>query len=141
MTRSGTATFLFLAAGLLFVLLVGTAPVSAATRLPLRRVAQVRLPGGATRFDYQSVDAAGRRLYIAHLGDSAVLVVDLDTLHTVASGTVTVIATSPKEHVLGRAHLADSAHSVAVDPSSHRVYFPLENEHGHPVLRVMEPTR
>jgi len=53
--------------------------------LPLRRVADVRLPGGPTRFDYQSVDAAAHLLYIAHLGDSTVLVVDLEKLRTVAT--------------------------------------------------------
>jgi hypothetical protein len=32
-----------------------------------------------------------------------------------------------------------NAHTVAVDPVSHRVYFPLANVGGHPVLRVMNP--
>ena len=31
------------------------------------------------------------------------------------------------------------AHTVAVDPSTHLVYFPLENLQGHPVLRIMQP--
>jgi DNA-binding beta-propeller fold protein YncE len=39
---------------------------------------------------------------------------------------------------LGESYLAFEAHSVAVDPE-HRVYFPLQNLHGHPVLRVMVP--
>jgi hypothetical protein len=30
------------------------------------------------------------------------------------------------------------AHTVAVDPNSHLVYFPLENVDGHPLLRIME---
>jgi DNA-binding beta-propeller fold protein YncE len=46
--------------------------------LPLAFVADIPLPGGATRFDYQWLDAAKRRLYIAHLGDSSLLVFDLD---------------------------------------------------------------
>jgi len=54
-------------------------------RLPLDRVDDVRLPGRTTRFDYQSIDAVNRRLYIAHLGDSAVIVVDLDTLQAAAT--------------------------------------------------------
>ncbi|GAP56076.1 conserved hypothetical protein [Arthrobacter sp. Hiyo6] len=37
--------------------------------------------------------------------------------------------------------LADNAHTVAVDQGTHRVYFPLENIDGHPVLRIMEPVR
>jgi hypothetical protein len=32
-------------------------------------------------------------------------------------------------------------HSVAVDQQTHRVYFPLQNMKGRPVLRVMEPVR
>jgi hypothetical protein len=31
------------------------------------------------------------------------------------------------------------AHSVAVDPSTHLVYFPLENIGGKPILRIMRP--
>ena len=30
------------------------------------------------------------------------------------------------------------AHTVSVDPSTHLVYFPLQNIHGHPLLRIME---
>src|SRR3989440_741456 len=53
--------------------------------LPLERVRDVRLPGRSSRFDYQTSDAAGRRLYVAHLGDSAVDVIDLDSLTVVAT--------------------------------------------------------
>jgi DNA-binding beta-propeller fold protein YncE len=53
--------------------------------LPLERVSDVRLPGRSSRFDYQSVDASGRRLYIAHLGDSTLDVIDLDALTVVAT--------------------------------------------------------
>ena len=35
---------------------------------------------------------------------------------------------------------APHAHSVAVDPRTHRVYVPLENVAGRPVLRVLEPS-
>ena len=42
--------------------------------------------------------------------------------------------------LLGRELLAPEAHSVAVDPATHLVYFPLQNIHGHGVLRVMAPT-
>ena len=37
------------------------------------------LPGSTGRFDYQSLDPANRTLWIAHLGDSSVLAVDLAT--------------------------------------------------------------
>jgi hypothetical protein len=33
------------------------------------------------------------------------------------------------------------AHTVAVDPATHRVYLPLENVNGRPVLRILAPTR
>jgi chromate transporter len=41
---------------------------------------------------------------------------------------------------LGRVHVGDRAHSVAVDPATHRVYFPLQaGPRGRPVLRIMRP--
>src|SRR5213083_3048585 len=35
---------------------------------------------------------------------------------------------------------APKAHSVAVDPATHRVYLPLANVSGHPILRVLVPS-
>ena len=35
---------------------------------------------------------------------------------------------------------APKAHSVAVDPATHRVYLPLADVSGHPVLRVLAPS-
>jgi hypothetical protein len=40
---------------------------------------------------------------------------------------------------IGQSHLAGGAHSVAVDQATHRVFFPLQDVGGHPVLRVMQP--
>ena len=45
--------------------------------LPLMLVADVALPGGATRFDYEEIDAAQGRLVVAHMNDNAVLILDL----------------------------------------------------------------
>jgi DNA-binding beta-propeller fold protein YncE len=43
--------------------------------------------------------------------------------------------------VRGSAHLADGAHSVALDPRSHHIYIPIPKDHnGSPVLREYEPT-
>jgi len=43
--------------------------------------------------------------------------------------------------VRGSAHLADGAHSVALDPTSHHTYIPIPKDHnGSPVLREYEPT-
>jgi DNA-binding beta-propeller fold protein YncE len=46
--------------------------------LPLAEVADVDLPGGATRFDYQDIDQAKGNLVIAHMNDDAVIVFDLE---------------------------------------------------------------
>lgn len=43
----------------------------------LTLVADVPLPGGATRFDYQEIDATNGQLVIAHMNDNAVVVVAL----------------------------------------------------------------
>ena len=47
------------------------------TRLPLKLVADVDLPGKANRFDYQDIDAARGHLVIAHMNDASVVVVSL----------------------------------------------------------------
>ena len=39
---------------------------------------------------------------------------------------------------LGRGFVGPNAHSVAVDPATHRVYFPLADVGWRPVLRVMD---
>ena len=52
-----------------------TAP--AGPRLPLVLVADVPLPGGATRFDYQEIDPAQGHVVIAHMNDGAVVVANL----------------------------------------------------------------
>jgi DNA-binding beta-propeller fold protein YncE len=57
------------------------------------------------------------------------------------SGTVTVFDTADATaRKIAQGHLADHAHTVAVDQASHRVYFPLEDVHGRPILRVTVPT-
>lgn len=55
----------------------GDAGASAAGKVPLVLVADVDLPGGATRFDYQDVDTSLGHLVIAHMNDGSVLVNDL----------------------------------------------------------------
>jgi DNA-binding beta-propeller fold protein YncE len=47
--------------------------------LPLLLVADVDLPGSATRFDYQEVDAAKGQLVVTHMNANAVLILDLAT--------------------------------------------------------------
>lgn len=74
--------------------------------------------------DVLAFDPGLRRLYVAS-----------------ESGVVAAFELTGKHlQLLGRKWLAAEAHSVAVDPSTHLVYFPLQNIHGHGVLRVMAPT-
>jgi DNA-binding beta-propeller fold protein YncE len=76
------------------------------------------------RPDVLDLDAGLRRLYVA-----------------AESGVVSVFAEAGTTlQKVGQAKLADNAHSVAVDPRTHFVYFPLENVNGKPVLRIMRPS-
>jgi hypothetical protein len=72
--------------------------------------------------DVLAWDAAWRRLYVA--SESGVL--------------STFIADGAILHAVGELK-APHAHTVAVDPRTHRVYLPLENIDGHPVLRILTP--
>src|SRR5262249_54264416 len=49
----------------------------------LRSIADVPLPGGTTRFDYQSLDDASGRLYLAHMGAGQIIVFDTRSRHVV----------------------------------------------------------
>jgi DNA-binding beta-propeller fold protein YncE len=56
------------------------------------------------------------------------------------SGTISVFGeTADGLHKLGQDFLATEAHTVAVDPDTHLVYFPLEGPNGKPHLLVMKP--
>jgi DNA-binding beta-propeller fold protein YncE len=87
----------------LAVLVAGSPPTGAS--LPLNPVADVPLPGHASRFDYQAVDSTGRRLYIAHLGDSSLVAFDLDG-----------------QRVLREIPGLPSVHGVAVAPDRHLIF-------------------
>lgn len=73
--------------------------------------------------DVLSLDAGRHRLYVA--SESGVV-----SVYDVARGGLTRSA---------QGFLALDAHVVAVDPATHRVYFPLQNVGGKPMIRVMEP--
>jgi DNA-binding beta-propeller fold protein YncE len=56
------------------------------------------------------------------------------------SGTISIFDVRAERLVkVGEGFFARKAHSVAVDSRTHRVYFPLENLDGEPVLRIAEP--
>jgi YVTN family beta-propeller protein len=73
--------------------------------LPLRNLRDVPLTGGASRFDYQSLDVNSGRLYIAHLGD----------------GVLTVFDTN-KETLVGDVKDLPRVHGVIAVPELHRIY-------------------
>jgi len=72
--------------------------------------------------DVLAWDPAWRRLYVAS-----------------ESGVVSIFQMNGSDlRAFGELRAAH-AHSVSVDPRTHRVYLPLENVRGRPVLRVMSP--
>ena len=74
--------------------------------------------------DVLAFDPTLRRLYVA--AESGVVAVFAETAHGARK--------------LGQAMLAPEAHSVAVDPRTHLVYFPLQSgTNGSPQLLVMKP--
>jgi DNA-binding beta-propeller fold protein YncE len=91
-------------------------------------LANMRITGSATvgqAPDVLAFDPSLRRLYVA-----------------AESGVVAVFQeTSQGLRKLGQALLAPHAHTVAVDPATHLVYFPLEaTSSGKPQLLIMAPT-
>jgi YVTN family beta-propeller protein len=73
--------------------------------LPLQPVAEIALPGDNSRFDYGSLDSDRGLLFIAHLGASEVIEVDVHTRQ--------VVRTIPN---------LSQAHGVLVVPELRRVY-------------------
>lgn len=63
---------------------VGLAAPAAAPSVPLVRMADVPLGGNTTRLDYGSLDPGRRLLFIAHLGDSAVIVFDTQAARVIS---------------------------------------------------------
>ena len=64
----------------------GSGPQTAKSAdLPLRRVADIPLPGPAVRFDYQSLDEEHGRLYIAHMNADQLVVFDIAKREVVAN--------------------------------------------------------
>lgn len=55
------------------------------------------------------------------------------------SGTVSVFQLRDRDLILTGTLFMPHAHSVAVDPQTHYVYFPLQDINGRPLLRIMKP--
>jgi len=111
-----------------------------------------------------TIDEPDRLAFISCEGNAALIVVDLRTMkpvqHLKAADDPDVLAWDPswrrlyvaaESGVLSAFWLdgttlrpvgevrAPHAHTVSVDPRTHRVYLPLENSNGHPVVRIFEP--
>jgi DNA-binding beta-propeller fold protein YncE len=104
----------WLAAGLAIVLVVGGVIAVVVVRrgqqptavpLGLRPAGEVALPGDSSRFDYASLDAGRGLLFIAHLGASEVVEVDVHA-----------------QRVLRTIGGLPGVHGVIVVPDKHRVY-------------------
>jgi DNA-binding beta-propeller fold protein YncE len=54
-----------------------SAAASSSPAFPLKWIADVDLPGGATRFDYQEIEPARGHLVVAHMNDNSVLILNL----------------------------------------------------------------
>ena len=65
----------------------------------------------------------------------------LGTLYVAGEAGIVSMLSVKGPHVkkIGEGRVGPNAHVVAVDPGTHRAYFPLKNLGGQPVLRVMEP--
>lgn len=128
-------------------------------------VHRYRLPEACNDDHSLLLDSPARLAFIACDVNAKLLVVDLSTMHVLSihktgsspdvlafdaglqrlyvaseSGIVAVFhLEGNKLRLLGCSYLADDAHSVAVDPKTHEVYFPLENVGGVGMLRIMKP--
>lgn len=123
------------------------------TRLPLTTRAEVPLPGRATRWDYASLDAWQHRLFLAHLGDSAVVVFDtvqrkvmatipgvshvhgvlyvppLNRVYASATGTDEVVAIDANTFkIVARMPSGDYPDGMAYAPGAHKLF--VSDEHG-----------
>jgi YVTN family beta-propeller protein len=79
---------------------------------PLKKVADIALPGAAVRFDYQSLDTSQGRLYIAHMNANQLVVFDVK-----------------KRAVIANLDGFSSVHGVWAVPELGRVYASTTGEH------------
>jgi DNA-binding beta-propeller fold protein YncE len=118
-----------------------------------RVLRDVDLPGDTSRWDYTAYDAAARRLYLAHLGASQIVVFDtarnqavqtidgvdsvhglvlapeLGRLYASATGRNRLVAIDTATlHTVGSAPTGDAPDGVAYAPTSGKLF--VSNEHG-----------
>ena len=126
---------------------------------------RIRLPGCDGAHGVY-LDTASRRAFVACEHNARLLTVDLRTKRETTStsvgsgpdvlaydrglqhlyvasesGTISLFDASPAVlRKIGQGHLANAAHTVAVDERTHRIYFPLQDIRGRPVLRILRPS-
>jgi DNA-binding beta-propeller fold protein YncE len=136
------------------------AVIQPATDAVTRRVA---LPAACVHNHGLLLDVAARLAFIACDGNARLLVLDLRDwrvtgIHTLGkdpdvlafdatrnllyvaseSGVISVFGVSGLDvRKLWQGYVGDDAHSVAVDPRTGLLYFPIRDLDGHPVLRIM----
>src|SRR5213082_1149107 len=102
----------------------GAIPPASTAEAPLRVVADVPLPGSASRFDYQSLEPASGRLFVSHMGAGQLVVFDVRAGRVIANldgfPTATGVLAVPVEHRAYDAATADHA-VVVVDDSTFRI--------------------
>src|SRR5438552_2986460 len=80
----------------------GAIPPASTAEAPLRLVADVPLPGSASRFDYQSLEPTSGRLFISHMGAGQLVVFDVRAGKVIGNldgfPTVTGVLAVPAEH-------------------------------------------
>lgn len=109
---------------LLSALLSLLGAVGASAAVPLTKLHDVPLPGGTTRFDYQSLDPTTGILYINHMGDNRVVMFDTRAQEVVAAfprfALNTGILVVPE---IDRLYVSEAAvdHLAVVDTNTHRV--------------------
>jgi DNA-binding beta-propeller fold protein YncE len=119
---------------------------------------------GAAHPHGMAVDGVHRLLFVANERDASLLTVDLKSMKVLSrhrvGGDPDVLAFDPG---LGRLYVGSEsgvvsvlterngklmhdgnivmahAHTIAVDPRTHRVYIPLSSVDGHPIMRIMRP--
>src|SRR5215469_9524295 len=104
-SRRGAALLMASFMALMMPRLASAADSADLTHLPLQHITDVPLPGRTSRFDYGSGDPERHLMFIAHLGDSEIVV--FDTRNARVTATIPAVA---------------SVHGVLVVPELSRVF-------------------
>jgi DNA-binding beta-propeller fold protein YncE len=149
--------------GHIFVAVHGVNDLVAIDPAAMKIIGRYSLPGIKNPHGI-ALDVANRLAFVAGEENHSLAVFDLKTMKLISvyqvgedpdvlafdrglkrlyvsaeSGTVSVFQETDRNlRLLGQFDIPH-AHTVAVDPNSHLVYFPLENVGGHPLLRIMRP--